>query len=660
MIMMVVMHVVFPFLIEHKNSEQDYFVSCLRTILLKYITQGRPVAVSLPAIVHGTMRTTSETDNLHLVNSVLRNINMETLWTLHVYRPDNEILSTEIIPYKPHSYIIFIRPETEERLLLDHFESLLKTLETSFNPRARFIFVVTEYSSEITQFLCNIIEIVWMLSKAENFIIVIPNSNASRNGIDEDVNEPPETKSFDIYSWFPYEGGSCGVQFQAVLMDRCCIEDVGKLSRNINLFPNKIPNSFAGCLMTVLIENKEPYAMGINIDTDLYGDSAFRFRGLEIEYLLHVAEVLNLTVEFVTAMEDSLASENLRVQMVSLPLSTELLKHGDATVPYLFTPWKWYVPCPRSAPGTEGIVGVFESSVWFIMLSVLLLTALAFWRSAVAGESNSFRNAVHCVYSVWCVFMGVSVPEMPRTWRLRFVFLLFVCYSLVISTIFQSFFISFLVTPRHLKPISTFEDLIASGLRYGNNSKFHHALGVFKYEGIQRLNLDKMECLDNHKCLEHLFIQGGIAVVSPLIEAQYVASCIGMRYESVGCSLNENIYSLNSVMYLEKRHPVVNRFNVVIRRCMEAGLVEKHWSEFNFNLQLRNAGKSKDLLCKVCRDMYFAFSLSDLKVAFFVLGLGHALSVTVFIAEIFCSGAHVHRTRRIGGRSCACCFVVRS
>jgi hypothetical protein len=33
-------------------------------------------------------------------------------------------------------------------------------------------------------------------------------------------------------------------------------------------------------------------------------------------------------------------------------------------------------------------------------------------------------------------------------------------------------------------------------------------------------------------------------------------------------------------MYLEKGHPVVDKFNAIIRRSIEAGLAEKQWSEF--------------------------------------------------------------------------------
>jgi hypothetical protein len=80
--------------------------------------------------------------------------------------------------------------------------------------------------------------------------------------------------------------------------------------------------------------------------------------------------------------------------------------------------------------------------------------------------------------------------------------------------------------------------------------------------------------------------------------------------------------------------PEFHKINAVIRRCIEAGLVEKYWSVLNFKLKLLNVKKSDDTDCQDCSDMYFVFSLSHLKVAFLVLGFGHVLSVTLFVAEL--------------------------
>jgi hypothetical protein len=320
----------------------------------------------------------------------------------------------------------------------------------------------------------------------------------------------------------------------------------------------------------------------------------------------------------------------------------DLIHVFDASVPYKLDSLKWYVPCPKSALRTEGIMSVFSSSVWLTVLFIVLITSIVFWLSAkcsyrsVVRESHGYSTVIRFMYNVWCVFMGVSVAEMPRTSRVRVVFCIFVCFSLVISTIFQSFFVSFLVSPSSLKPITSLEDLINSSLKFGSNAYSRYVLSVVNYEGLEKLNLDLFECPDTLKCLERVFTQGDIAVVSPTIEAQYVASQIDFAGGKLLCTLDEYLYPISLAMYVTKGDPVLGRLNVILRRIMEAGLVGKRWSEFNFLIQVRNTAKSKDVHCEDCGNYFDVFLLSHLKVAFLVLGFGYALSATVFLAEIFC------------------------
>jgi hypothetical protein len=59
---------------------------------------------------------------------------------------------------------------------------------------------------------------------------------------------------------------------------------------------------------------------------------------------------------------------------------------------------------------------------------------------------------------------------MPKTWKLRIFFLIYVCYSFAMSTVFQAFFVSFLVEPGYGGKISTFQELLDSSVNYGFNA----------------------------------------------------------------------------------------------------------------------------------------------------------------------------------------------
>jgi hypothetical protein len=92
----------------------------------------------------------------------------------------------------------------------------------------------------------------------------------------------------------------------------------------------------------------------------------------------------------------------------------------------------------------------------------------------------------------------------------------------------------------------------------------------------------------------------------------------------------------NQAMYVCKGKPILGKLNVLLRRIMEAGHVDKLLSEFIFVMEFQNTGKTKDIHLKVCNYNFDVFSVSHLKVACLVLGFGHALSATVFLPEVLC------------------------
>jgi Ligand-gated ion channel. len=635
-------------------SRDFHFVSCLQTILQKHITQGTDLVVSFPAYTNDTVLTLSKTDTSQLVHSVLRDINRETGLPLYVHQLDTENPPNYPfnLPYKPDSYIILHDPMNELRLLLIQLKTLSHHIY--FDRHAKFIFVVTGYFADINTFLQRAIKNIWLKFKIVNFVFMIPRLDSDGCGVNEDMCGLVDTRNIDIYSWFPYKGNYCADNFSAVLMDQCGCETLNEFLHNISLFPNKIPHKFAGCPTIVKADVSSPYLMLTDSYTDSDGRAVLTLTGIDVKFLTLVSEALNLTLDYCIlykTCENEYHEYPIKVLAGFKPLSTAALNLGDATIPYLCDTFKWFVPCPKSALRMERILNVFSSSVWFTMLPVIFLTAVVFWSlttvplGAGLKESYGYRTVLHCLYNVWCVFMSVSVPEMPRTFRLRALFCLFVWYSFAMSTVFQSFFISFLVSPGYVSQLSSLDDLIHSGLKYGNNSDVNRLLSQIEYFEHERLNLDQFECADYEKCLERVFTESDTTFVIFTFQAQYIAARVGKNFdENLLCSLDEIVFSGNSVMLLGRGDPVIDSFNVVIRRCIEAGLGDKYWSDFSFNLTLQNVRKSEDPDCQACSDMYFVFSLNHLRVVFIVLGFGHVLSFAVFVGELICNWLSKQRT----------------
>jgi hypothetical protein len=280
-----VLHVVSPILINNIVSDQSNLLLCLQKILLKYISQESPLLIAFPATENDTVQTSPTTDNLQLVGSLLRSINMENLWPVYVYQLDTDIDSniSVTLPFKPHSYVIFIWPEKDEMRLRGILILLMQKLSRGmyFNPKARFIIVVAGHHSEINRVISYYSMILWRVMRIVNFVIIVANSETHQYGVNEDVYGLQESNKYDIYSYFPYEGRRCGDNFEAVLVNQCYSENAVELSNNIDLFPNKVPDDFAGCSVTVVTDDTEPYEINVNKSTDLYQSTGLTFRGLK-------------------------------------------------------------------------------------------------------------------------------------------------------------------------------------------------------------------------------------------------------------------------------------------------------------------------------------------------------------------------------------------
>jgi hypothetical protein len=96
------------------------------------------------------------------------------------------------------------------------------------------------------------------------------------------------------------------------------------------------------------------------------------------------------------------------------------------------------------------------------------------------------------------------------------------------------------------------------------------------------------------------------------------------------CCFDETLYTVGVTVLLKKGNPLLGRFNILMRRCLEAGLLLKFWRETQHRASLRGGGR----FVEAAGDEYFAFSLSHLMPAFVVLLVGTVLSSVVFIGEL--------------------------
>ncbi|KAJ4430649.1 hypothetical protein ANN_19239, partial [Periplaneta americana] len=552
----------------------------------------------------------------HVVNLLLQKLSA-------TYLPYRTLRQNEIIKHSDEviwGYVIFIWPEEEDCDLIDSLRRQLDLLKESegieWEPRARFVVVVTDSDNSTTQDLVlEICKEMWSNYGISNNVILVPNQD---DGQDNKYEEGGNGHKVDIFTGFPFAHDNCGV-----------------------------------VVLSKLIFGFNPYVYPTG-DSTHDGNNINKVKGISVQYLLIIIGKLNLTPVFTLpifnfTMDDAfttidrLASVRSDITIGSVPL-LPICKtpEFEPTISHNFVTVSWFYPCPGSNQRIEKVITTYSTSVWITMTLVYVLTSSVFWYSAnyntsqMFSNSKNFRNMNLSFYNAWAIFLGVSVPGMPNTWKLRMIFLLYVCYSFIMITVFQAFFISFLVEPGQGEKMETLDEALKSDIKFGFNSGMEIIAMSMDYKDFLSFPYSRhVECHDYEKCIERMIYKRDVITVGIGLFAEYRTSAFGFEDdEDVLCTLNENVMSSSYVFLLQKGSNYLNQFNHFIRRTLECGLTNRYWEMLTFKARLRSHLKRQNQkVIDETDSLYFVFSLSHLSPAFVALILGYIISFVVFTVE---------------------------
>jgi hypothetical protein len=254
-----------------------------------------------------------------------------------------------------------------------------------------------------------------------------------------------------------------------------------------------------GCPIKVAVLGSKPGVIITENYTQNDGSIAYKLTGTSVEIVKLVCDKMNLTTIFLPPLLNiKLDSFVKRLSELDEGLSDVLTgfipmmpiivtSSFDATIPYEHVSAKMFVPCPKAIPGTEKVLATFSLSVWLTMGLVLLLTTSVFWCAgngpyrSVCNETHTYQSLSNCFHNAWAVFVGVSVPQKPTTSSLRVFFFLYVCFCFAISTVFQAFFVSYVVEPKYEKKLETLEELLDSDVVYVYHPAVSYAQDTVSY-----------------------------------------------------------------------------------------------------------------------------------------------------------------------------------
>jgi len=144
------------------------------------------------------------------------------------------------------------------------------------------------------------------------------------------------------------------------------------------------------------------------------------------------------------------------------------------------------------------------------------------------------------------------------------------------------------------KKLETLDDPMESEVVYGNLSALNFAQYQLSYPELVNFHEHKSpqeECSDIRKCVERMITKRDFAILNSPFFATYVARYLGnVDVGKLICSLDETVMSAGLILLFKKGNPHLDRFNILMRRYLEAGLLERLWTELQHRASLRVGG----------------------------------------------------------------------
>jgi len=548
----------------------DYrFVSLsVSDVIRRYFTSGRTLLVLLPGndanVTRDSPTEIQADEDFKIADVVLEKVNEEIRWPLHVLRICS--VSTKVmsdIEEIYSSYVMFITSETGDDAM-GTLNTQLEILKENFliNSRVQFLFIVISRTTDIPSDLAfRILNPSWKYMIANALLMISSSSYSDQKGYNYFTsNVKINVSEINLYTLFPYsKEQNCSDVKKITFLDKFSLYVKGESVQNSDLYLKRNIKNFYGCPVKVVTRERLPTV----VDTSSNGNA--NCTGLEINLLLFILGHINATAVFsiipsknrtsfdmLGALLDEIDPGSADIAVGSIPLYEGLTESADASVPYFETLIQWIVPCPKPVSRWDALFAVFPSSVWLcISLSfVSLVTVL--WLLAGNSDCLNYTSLQYCLLNIWAVALEVSVHRMPQTFRIRGLFLMWIWVSLVLCTIFQAFFKTFLVNPGFERKINTEYELLDSGNRYGYTNDYG---SVIKNRTIRK---GGSNCVNHNACLEKVIKYGNFVTVSDPFHVDYYRTNPSWHDSHLPvCTMEEDILKVSIVMYLKKGTPPI-------------------------------------------------------------------------------------------------------
>ena len=612
-------------------------LACVEHVVTQYFDHCNPISLSV--LQHTSSLNSRKLYNPSLGNMPIKDIIIEQIssgmnWPIIVwYDTSNIKVKTykKIPREKTMNFLFVIYYEVDIYPVIIEFTKLINLyyFEKGIGGKGKMIIAFLQIKKIDEEFLFDVIISIAVKLKIYDVVLILPHSELWNIG-----NKSNPDISWllvcDVYTWFPFRNAlQCGKADQLFLIDTWIQDENGKFKSKRDLFPTKIPKQFDGCEAVFWKFSND----GKMADMEWFILHKI-FASLNITLGLHnpgytpamdvmmLGGVSNLN----SVVQNILENENQNTTII----------HWAFTFAHVFSEVRWYVPCAEKNERHGNFYKVFDFTIWFLFFLSCILSAIVSFliQKRISYEKEHRASLSYSFYCTLAVVSSVSVPKMPENPSLRSFFILWVCYALIISTIFQSFFTCFLIEPGMGKQISSLEEILASDLLlFADADK---ALAWFtEFGNFTEDSIEPMEIFTktNDPIGDFFNVQKSAIVTTELdIKMKLQAYIRDLK----PCSFLHSGNAFYSCVF-DPLSSYYEAFHFEVMSYFEAGLITHMINSFTSSnsLSFQDIAHIKGKVFISDKSEYFIISTRHLNIVFFIYLFCNGVGVFVFLWEYF-------------------------
>lgn len=448
-----------------------------------------------------------------------------------------------------------------------------------------------------------------------------------------------------ILTWFPYAKGNCEGDHNEFIQLGIC-EDSKIIPDGVNIFPEKIPVNMNGCPVKIATLIYPPYILPALNGKNL-GNNVNLTTGIEIKIVQSIAQQANFSPKFHildesenwgrifphnksgTGMMGEFMKHHTDIAVGSLKPDYERHKTFDFTVQYMEDTTVWVVLIADEIPNWRKIFLVFTPTVWTLTAVAYLLSSILVYflgKAALTKDQKEhvlFRSLHGALFAMYGIFV-VNSTGFAYTTRLRNFVFFWSLFCIHWYTAYTTSLVSLMTSPIHVEKLRNFEDLKRSKFQFGMTlptTKYfisqNDSIGSYVLENVQLCNSTKI-------CLHRLTKEKKFSIAISQRYLEYVINEFKEEGKSIVRVLDDKIVQTPIEMLMFKGNPLLNRFNDLLLRIVEAGLITV-WTKQIQRDVIRQDFKTNENL---------PLSLGHLQGAFFLLLFGLIVSFICFTIQI--------------------------